>query len=188
MGKMRRTYEEKIRRNLLEVSESSDYSAASLEWRLRSVFTEPHRCELCGHVILHNFELENSRNSNRLRVGCCCVVNYLVLAGHETMSSSNATAVRHMAAMEERFQAQVAHDPSFAHRAEKSEQWVREESAPFSRALLSDAYQRARNDEELGSIARIRETFAESGFVLWENWKMVVKLCRRTRIRRPLSA
>lgn len=184
MGKMKQTYEEKIRRNLLAASESLIFALASLEWRLRKVFTDPYRCELCGHVITHNFELENECNGNVLRVGCCCVENYLVLAGHDSMVASNATAARSLERAEQSFRDSVERDSAVGDSVERDEQWIRENSAPYSRALLTDAWQRARNEEELGVIRDLRATFTQTGFVQWAGWQTVVKLCRRTKIRR----
>jgi hypothetical protein len=179
---MRETYQEKVRRNLLAVSDSDSYSLAAMEWELQSVYSEPFRCELCGHPIIHNFKLRNLRNGNFLRVGCCCVVNYVKLAGLPDMEASNRYAVAHQERLEREYEEMRMQSVSYAREMDTTMGWVRTSMAPFSDIHLSKAFARARSEQEKDQLKLVQLSKSQRGYVDKVDWNLVTKLCRRTRV------
>lgn len=175
------SYEEKVTANLLAHSVSTVYATAALEWGLQRVFTAPFRCELCGHVIKHNYEIKNTQNSKTLRIGCCCVENYLTLAG-QTRASTVELAQSQLARLESDHLSQLAQDDTYRANYEAAMEQVRA-AAPFSLADYSEAVSKARNEEELAALKQVRDVFAQTGSVTPNQWSLVRRLNRRKRIR-----
>ena len=73
--------EYKLSKEIINLSDSSIWDAAKLEWKLDEIYEaeEPERC-LCGHFpIIEICILKNIHNSNIATVGNCCVKKFIGL-------------------------------------------------------------------------------------------------------------
>lgn len=185
MPSSKASYEEKVTRNLLAASASEDYRYAKREWELSQVFTAPFRCELCGHVIIHNFEIVNTVNQHKLRVGCCCVDNYLTFASHDSHVQTRETV------QAAQLQAESEHIRAMSDGSQRDAFAVRMDviraSAPFSVGDVTEARSKCRNISELLKLEQICAAYRNTGFVDMADWYMVRRINRRQRIRNIAS-
>lgn len=176
------SYEEKVTRNLLAVSNSQNYAEAVREWSLAEVFTAPFRCELCGHVIKHNFRIVNQMNGNKLRIGCCCVENYITFAEHVSHSQTVEMAQSSLLRAEEEHIRTISASLEARQEFEATEERVRQ-TAAFSLGDVAEARTKARTPEELANLDSLITHYKQHGFVTPPQWYQVRKLNRRNNIR-----
>ncbi len=100
--------EYKLAKEIIALSEASNWDQAKLEWSLESIYKEdePDTC-LCGHFpIIEICILRNKINSNTAIVGNCCVKKFIGLpsdkifqavkrVGKDDTKSLNAETIDH---------------------------------------------------------------------------------------------
>ena len=69
---------EKLEKEIIKLSNSSEYNIARLEWRVKTVFlsNDWSNC-ICGQDIKEVCELVNKHNNNSTQVGNICVNNFM---------------------------------------------------------------------------------------------------------------
>jgi len=73
--------EYQLTQGIINLSSSSNWDAAKLEWRLSEIYEadEPETC-LCGHhPIIEICVISNKNNGNTTNVGNCCVKKFMGL-------------------------------------------------------------------------------------------------------------
>lgn len=100
--------EYKLTQAIINLSQSTIWDAAKLEWKLHEIYEadEPETC-LCGHFpIIEICLIVNTKNSNQVAVGNCCVKKFIGLPSDKIFQaikrvrkdnekSLNAEAIEH---------------------------------------------------------------------------------------------
>lgn len=76
-------YEDKVKSNLISLSNAKTYDEAKLEWVLKNQWASPGgTCQLCGHnPITYHFQIKNKLNDHTLILGSECILNYVTISG-----------------------------------------------------------------------------------------------------------